>query len=207
MTDLFGNLVELAGLARASAFAGLAVFLRVGALMLMLPAFAEQAVPMRVRLALALGFTAIVAPAVMPFLPVTDPFPPMLFATEVIYGLLLGFGIRVFIFVLQVAGAIAAQATTLSQMFGGLGPEPQPIIGNVLTISALALAVSAGLHVKAAELRMLHVLAWHRSRGCLRPGFPLQRPLSLLRCCTMSRLVSSTAQCRSWRSHSWVRPR
>jgi flagellar biosynthesis protein FliR len=164
MTDLFGNLVELAGLARASAFAGLAVFLRVGALMLMLPAFAEQAVPMRVRLALALGFTAIVAPAVMPFLPATDPFPPRLFATEVIYGLLLGFGIRVFIFVLQVAGAIAAQATTLSQMFGGLGPEPQPIIGNVLTISALALAVSAGLHVKAAELLILSYDAFPAGR-------------------------------------------
>lgn len=155
MTELFGNLAELAGFARASAFAGLAVFLRVGALMLMLPAFAEQVVPQRVKLVLAIAFTAIVAPAVADVLPVTDPFPPILFATEVIYGLLLGFGIRIFIFALQIAGAIAAQATTLSQMFGGIGPEPQPVIGNVLIIAALAAAVAAGLHVKAAQLLIL----------------------------------------------------
>jgi flagellar biosynthetic protein FliR len=155
VTDLFGTLVELSGMARASAFAALAVFLRVGALMLMVPAFGEQVVPMRVKLTVALGFTAIITPAVTEALPVTDPFPPMLFATEVIYGLLLGFGLRIFIFALQVAGAIAAQATTLSQMFGGLGPEPQPIIGNVLIIAALAAAVAAGLHVKVAQLLIL----------------------------------------------------
>jgi flagellar biosynthesis protein FliR len=155
MTDLFAILTELTGLARTQALIGFAVFLRVGALMLMLPAFAEQVVPVRVKLAIALAFTIIVTPAVSASLPATDPFPTQLFATEVISGLLLGFGIRVFIFALQIAGAIAAQATTLSQMFGGIGPEPQPIIGNVLLVAALAAAVSAGLHVRVAELLIL----------------------------------------------------
>jgi flagellar biosynthesis protein FliR len=155
MIDLLANLAELAGLARVNAFIGLAVFLRVGAMMLMLPAFAEQVVPMRVKLALALAFTTIVAPAVGENLPPTDPFPVQLFATEVIYGLLLGFGIRLFIFALQIAGAIAAQATTLSQMFGGLSAEPQPIIGNVLIIAGLTTAVATGLHVRVAEMLIL----------------------------------------------------
>ncbi|MGL5010580.1 MAG: flagellar biosynthetic protein FliR, partial [Paracoccaceae bacterium] len=112
----------------------------------------EQVVPQRVKLVLALAFTLIIAPAVLPLLPPVDPFPTEMFLTEVIAGLLLGFGIRLFIFVLQIAGAIAAQATTLSQMFGGIGPEPQPIIGNVLIIAGLAAAVSAGLHIRTAEL-------------------------------------------------------
>jgi flagellar biosynthesis protein FliR len=155
VTELFANLAELAGIARAAAFAGLAVFLRVGAMMLMLPAFGEQVVPMRVKLALALAFTTIVTPAVSDRLPPTDPFPILIFATEVIYGLFLGFGVRLFIFALQIAGAIAAQATTLSQMFGGIGAEPQPIIGNALIIAGLATAVATGLHVRVAEMLIL----------------------------------------------------
>jgi flagellar biosynthesis protein FliR len=155
VNELFANLAELAGIARAVAFAGFAVFLRVGAMMLMLPAFGEQVVPVRVKLGIAIAFTMIVAPAVSNSLPPTDPFPVNLFATEVIYGLILGFGIRIFIFALQIAGAIIAQATTLSQMFGGIGPEPQPIIGNVLIIAGLATAVATGLHIRVAEMMIL----------------------------------------------------
>lgn len=155
MNELFALLTEVVIAVRSEAMAGFAVFLRVGAMMLLLPAFAEQVVPMRVKLGLAICFTLIVSPAVQADLPATDPFPIQLFATEVIAGLFLGFGIRLFIFALQIAGAIAAQATTLSQMFGGIGPEPQPIIGNVFMIAALAAAVSAGLHIRVAELLIL----------------------------------------------------
>ena len=40
------------------------VFLRMGAAMALLPAFGERVVPTRIRLVLALAFTAVVAPAV-----------------------------------------------------------------------------------------------------------------------------------------------
>ncbi len=181
MTEIFGNLMELAGVARAAGFAGLAVFLRVGAVMLMLPAFGEQVVPMRIKLGLAIAFTAIVAPAVGDQLPETDPFPIGLFATEVVYGLLLGFGIRLFIFALQIAGAIAAQATTLSQMFGGMAGEPQPVIGNVLIIAGLAAAVATGLHVNVAKMMIL-------SYGALPAGqMPAPRDLAQLGVAQVSR--------------------
>jgi flagellar biosynthesis protein FliR len=148
-------LADLLGLARESLLGGLMVFLRVGAMMALLPAFGEQAVPQRVKLALALVFTVIVTPAVSGQLPPIDPFPPWAFATEVIAGLLIGLGLRLFIHALQIAGAVAAQASTLSQMFGGAGPEPQPAIGNVLVIAGLAAAVSAGLHIRVAEMLIL----------------------------------------------------
>jgi flagellar biosynthesis protein FliR len=152
MTEVLADLLEVA---RAGLLSGLMVFLRVGAMMMLLPAFGEQAVPQRVKLALALAFTVIVTPAVSGQLPQIDPFPPTAFLTEVIAGLLIGLGLRLFVHVLQIAGAIAAQASTLSQMFGGAGPEPQPAIGNVLVIAGLAAAVSAGLHVRVAEMLIL----------------------------------------------------
>jgi flagellar biosynthesis protein FliR len=155
MNDLIPLLTEMSGLARENALNGLMVFLRVGAMLLLLPAFGEQAVPQRIKLAVALAFTVIVTPAVTDILPQTDPFPMAAFLTEVVAGLIIGFGLRLFIHALQIAGAIAAQATTLSQMFGGAGPEPQPAIGNVLVIAGLAAAVSAGLHIRIAELLIL----------------------------------------------------
>lgn len=133
-------------------FAGFLVFVRVGATMALLPAFGEQAVPLRVRLVLALAFTAVVAPAA----PVADVAPgPTAMLAEAAAGLLLGAGFRMFILALQTAGAMAAQATSLSQLFGAAGVDPQPAIGHVLVVAGLALAVTLGLHVRVAEALIL----------------------------------------------------
>lgn len=133
---------------------GFIVFLRVGAAMAMLPAFGESSVPQRVRLGLAICFTAIVAPAVAaqigPLVQEQNALA-MLLATETLAGLALGIALRLFILALQMAGSIAAQATSLSQVFGGGGIEPQPAIGHLLVFGGLALAVMSGLHVRIAE--------------------------------------------------------
>ncbi|MDO9526065.1 MAG: flagellar biosynthetic protein FliR [Gemmobacter sp.] len=137
---------------QALMWAGFLVFVRVGAVMALLPGFGEQSVPARVRIVLALAFTAIVAPAAaMP------DGPPAVRAvlSEAAVGLLLGSGFRMFVMALQTAGAIAAQATSLSQIFGGVGADPQPAIGNLLVISGLAVAVSMGLHIRVAEALIL----------------------------------------------------
>ena len=130
------------------------VFLRIGAVLSLMPAFGEQAVPQRVRLVLALAFTAIVGPAVFGSVSATTGLirPG---AVEVLVGLAIGIGMRLFIIALQMAAAIIAQVTSLSQLFGGATPEPQPAIGNLLTVASLALAVLSGLHVKAASLLIL----------------------------------------------------
>ncbi len=153
-------LVALTGFAQAWLAVTYAVFLRVGAAMALLPAFGEQMVPMRLRLALTLSFSAIVIPAAAPLL-LVDPdltagrFPPFYVVTEVVAGLAIGIGLRLFILALQTAGTIAAQATSLAQLFGGMAAEPQPAISNVFVIGALALAVMAGLHVRLVELFLL----------------------------------------------------
>lgn len=153
--------------------AAVLVFLRVGAAAALLPGFGEQVLPARVKLAAALALTAIVAPAVHPHIEVSGPvglFLPM--AAETVAGLAIGFGARVFLLALQIGGTIAAQATSLSQMAGGTGPEPQPAIGEILTVAGLALAMAARLHVRVAALLIL-------SYDVLPPGrFPAASDLS-----------------------------
>ncbi len=168
MTPATATLLEMLG---DWAWIGGVVFLRVGGAMALLPAFGTQTVPVRVRLALTLAFTAIVAPAVAPqiggltpalpsFSPGTSTGAPAglalrLLGTETICGLLLGASVRLFIWMLQIAGTIAAQATSLSQVLGPSGIDPQPAIAQLLVMAALALAAMAGLHVRVAEALIL----------------------------------------------------
>ncbi len=146
-------LAELIGVGSESLLAGFIVFLRVGAAMALLPAFGETAIPLRVRLVVALAFTLIVLPAVQANLAplhADGTVPGMVFATEPLAGLALGAILRIMVLALQIAGTIAAQATSLAQLFGGGAGEPQPAIGHLLTWGGLALAVMLGLHVTLA---------------------------------------------------------
>jgi flagellar biosynthetic protein FliR len=140
------------------AAAGGLVFLRVGAAMALLPGFSESFIPVRVRLGLALAFTAVVAPAVADRLP---PFPQSpggliaIIGSETISGLALGFSLRLFIWLLHTAGSIAAQSTSLSQLLGGAIPEPQPAMARLMIMAGLALAAILGLHIRIAEALIL----------------------------------------------------
>lgn len=155
MTDLLASLTALSGQTEGWIWSAFLVFCRVGAVMALMPGFGEQMVPARVRLVLTLAFTAVVAPSILPRIAPSggDFFLPI--AVEVAVGLSLGLGLRLFVMALQMAGMIIAQATSLAQLFGGMGAEPQPAIGNLLVMGGLALAVASGLHVRAAELMIL----------------------------------------------------
>ncbi|MGB7240843.1 MAG: flagellar biosynthetic protein FliR [Sulfitobacter sp.] len=149
-------LAELTPVIQSMLWHGFVVFLRVAAVAALLPAFGEQSVPVRIKLAIALAFTSIIAPAVTPA--VADPNFSMaarLILTEILTGLAMGLGLRLLVLALQTAGAIAAQSTSLSQILGGAAAEPLPAIGYVLIVASIALAVMSGLHVKAAQLVIL----------------------------------------------------
>ena len=147
-------LAPLLPLVAEALWTGFAVFMRVGAVMAVLPAFGDQPVPTRVRLMLALMFTLIVAPGVGAGIgPLPDGFlaAGAALLPEVATGLFFGIFLRFFILSLQIAGSIAAQATSLSQIFGGTAVvDPQPAIGHVLVVGGTALAAMLGLHVQAA---------------------------------------------------------
>ena len=148
---------ELLALAEEALWQGLLVFLRIGAMVAVLPGFGAQPVPARIRLATALAFTAVVAPAVPDLAEQPGDFGLYLrfLATETLSGLALGLGVRLLALALQTAGSIAANATSLSQLLGGAQTEPMPAIGQVLILGGLALAMMSGLHVRLAELMIL----------------------------------------------------
>ncbi|QFT58373.1 flagellar biosynthesis protein FliR [Sulfitobacter sp. THAF37] len=150
------QIADLLGIAQEWLWHGFAVFLRVGALVALMPAFGEQTVPMRIKLVVILAFVLVVAPAIpIQSRPITVDALILLSLTETLAGVLLGLGLRMFILALQTAGSIAAQSTSLSQILGGAAADPMPAMGYILIVAALALAVIAGLHIKAAQFIIL----------------------------------------------------
>ncbi len=148
------QLVSALAYANSALFEGFIVFLRVGAAMALLPAFGEQSIPVRVRIALTIAFSLVVTPAVSSDLDevtaVDRVLAPYLIAEPMI-GLVFGLILRLFVIALQIAGTIIAQATSLAQLFGGSTGEPQPAVGHLLIMGGLALAVMSGLHVDIAR--------------------------------------------------------
>jgi flagellar biosynthetic protein FliR len=152
------GLAQAIELSAHALWGGFIVFLRVSAALMALPALGEQVISVRVRLAIAVMLTLVVAPGATPLF----EMPLITFgtfihalATETIAGLFLGVILRLFIFAIQTAGSIAAQSTSLSQLMGAQGMDPLPAVGHILTMSALALMVTTGFHVKAAGFLIL----------------------------------------------------
>lgn len=150
MNDLLSQLGAVAG--QGWIVFGI-VFLRVGAAMALLPGFGDQKVPSRVRLGLALAFSLVVLPAAAGQLP---DEPDLRFAlrclpTETAAGLLIGLALRLTILALETAGTIAAQSTSLAQMFPGAA-EPMPVLSHLMTWAGLCLAVLSGLHIRISEV-------------------------------------------------------
>ncbi|WP_298258931.1 flagellar biosynthetic protein FliR [uncultured Litoreibacter sp.] len=131
------------------------VFFRVGAAMALLPAFGEQVVPARVKISATIAFSIVLTPLVwsdIEHVTTLKAWIPLI-GPEVVSGLLIGFTFRMMVFVLQIAGTIAAQSTSLSQFFGGgLGADPQPAFSTLLVVSGLCLATLLGLHIRIIEL-------------------------------------------------------
>ncbi|WP_078574185.1 flagellar biosynthetic protein FliR [Thioclava marina] len=150
MTDL---LAELLRNAEVFLFTGFALLLRIGGLVSMAPGFGETSLPARIKTVISLGLTLVLLPAATRDLaPLSSRSgPPFWIATEIAVGLFLGLGLRAFVFALQIAGTIAAQATSLSQLLGGMGGEPQPAIGNLLLIAGIATLMSFGYHLHLIE--------------------------------------------------------
>ena len=125
---------------------GFAVFLRIGGLMLLLPGLGDRMVPARVRLVTAFALTAAIAPSV----PQPEAVTPGLVAVELTTGLALGAVLRFIAQALTMAGMMAAQLTSLAQLFGGA--EPSSAMGNLLNLAGLALLMASGLPLMVIDL-------------------------------------------------------
>jgi flagellar biosynthetic protein FliR len=156
VTQVIADLSAILGLAEGIAWATALAFIRIGAVVALMPGLGDPSVPQRIKLVFVVAFTFVVAPILADRLADGGAAPAFTaLGGEAVAGLLLGVGMRLFLVALQTAATMIAQATTLSQLFAGAAPEPQPAIGNLFLFAGIALAVTTGLHVRAAELVLL----------------------------------------------------
>lgn len=127
------------------------IFLRVGGMFAVIPLFGERSVPQRIRLAVSLAFTALIFPILNTgniYLQTTKFHDAL---SEVLVGVAFGLAVRFVVMALQIAGTMAAQSTSLSQIFGNAGLEPLPAIGHMMVVGGLGLAALTGFHIHLLE--------------------------------------------------------
>jgi flagellar biosynthetic protein FliR len=132
-------------------FVFLLVFARLGATLMVLPGFGEAFVSPRIRLVLALGVAAAVAPALSVLWPAEPAAPalllPLLFA-EIGIGLLLGLAARLTLSALHVAGTIIAFQSGLgfAQFYDPEQGQQGTIVATFLSLAGITLIFAADLH-------------------------------------------------------------
>ena len=133
------------------AWIGALLFARLGAVMMIAPAWGEQTTPPMMRLGLAVLVTATLAPTLAgnaPTMPrdIVGAIPMVI--TEVIIGLILGLGARLMMSALQVAGATVGLASGLgfAQQVDPIASQPAAIFSGFFSMMGVVLIMSAGLH-------------------------------------------------------------
>lgn len=133
------------------AWIGALLFARLGAVLMIAPGWGEQAAPANLRLAAAVLATAALAPS----LAASAPPPPAsaaaaapLIILEVLIGLLMGAGARLFMSALQVAGATAGIASGLgfAQQVDPVASQTSTIFSSFFSLMGVVLLMSIGLH-------------------------------------------------------------
>ena len=152
----------------ALAAAFLLMFARIGTMVMLLPGLGEVAIPMRVRLVVALALTAVLFPLHRALFQVNlqTPGPVMiLLGQELLIGAVLGLTARLAISALQVAGSIVAQQLGLGFVTAVDPTQGQQgvIVGNFLTVLGITLLFATDLH-------HLLIAALHDSYALFRPG-------------------------------------
>lgn len=135
----------------AEIFAFIAVFTRLGAAFLIIPAFGEAVVPSRVRLMMALAITFVVLPIVRTNLPAMPSAPGILvafFLTETAIGVFLGSMARLLVTTLDTAGMIVSMQIGLSSatIFNPALQTTGSVPSVILSLGGLIAILETNLH-------------------------------------------------------------
>lgn len=127
------------------------VFVRVGAMVMLIPGFGEQPIPARARLGFALLLALVLTPVVSPTIPqIPATLGDMGLATlkELLIGLMIGAILRMFLGALATAGEIVSIETTLSfaQTTNPLLGQAEATLASFLTLTGVVLVMSTNLH-------------------------------------------------------------
>lgn len=131
-------------------FVWMMAFVRAGGVMAMLPVFSGRNVPIPVRLAVA-AFLALVGLQAMrgaPVIPADVPTLGLAVAHELVIGLLMGVGVRLIFFALEMAGQIIANEMGLavSSQIDPVSQSSSSPVGVALTLFGTLLFLLSGAH-------------------------------------------------------------
>ena len=135
---------------QATAF--LILFARVGAVLMLLPVFSEDAIPPRIRLLAAggmtLGLWGLLSPAVLPLAGQTDAGLAGTIAAELGTGLALGLVIRLMFLAISIAGSIISLQVGLSSavIFDPAQSSSAPELSRFLAVAAAVVCMASGVH-------------------------------------------------------------
>ncbi|AXC51067.1 type III secretion protein [Paracoccus suum] len=135
------------------------VHLRLLGCVMTLPGLGERAIPVRLRVALALALTPIFValPA-----PVSGDLAQLAFAggAELAVGLVLGLTVRLAAMALSIAATAIASTSSLAQLIGGeneMAPHP---VGNLFHLAGLAVLMALGFPAMVADYLAAGFDAW-----------------------------------------------
>lgn len=137
------------------------VYLRVQALVLVLPGIGEQVIPIRVRAAAAMAVTPMLAGLVPPVAAPGDTLATLgQAAGETLIGLAAGMGLRLLALSLDIATSAIAATASLSQLVGGQNEAAPHPIGNMIHLAGLAVLMALGLPVLLVQLMADSLALW-----------------------------------------------
>ncbi len=133
----------------AAAF--LLLFARVGAVLMVLPVFSEDAIPGRIRLTAALGLTAgmwgLLSPAVLPVAQDGAALPFHIIA-EMVTGLALGTLVRIMFLAMATAGSIISLQVGLTSalVFDPAQGGQATVLGKLIAVAAAVMCMALLVH-------------------------------------------------------------
>ncbi|TBN48997.1 type III secretion protein [Paracoccus sediminis] len=137
------------------------VYLRVQALILVLPGLGERVLPVRVRAAAAMAVTPMLAGLLPPALAPADTLATLgQAAAETLIGLAAGMGLRLLALSLDIATSAIAATASLSQLVGGQNEAAPHPIGNMVHLAGLAVLMALGLPVMLVQLMADSFAIW-----------------------------------------------
>lgn len=146
----------------------LAAFSRIGTMLMLFPVFGEISVTPRVRMAIALGVTAVLLPSVhdlYPALPQNISGLVRVIFCEVFSGVLLAGAVRLLTSALQIAGNVLGFQIGLSfaQSFDPTQGIQGALLGTFLSLAGVTAVVATDLHLMLLD-------ALHGSYKVFAPG-------------------------------------
>lgn len=137
------------------------VYLRVQAFVLVLPGLGERVLPARVRVAIAMAITPLLA-GVAGDVPAPSDWPGMAFqgVSQMLIGLALGGLLRLLALALDMATTAIAATASLSQIIGVQNEAAPHPIGNLIHLGGMAILMALGLPVMLMDLMADSLSIW-----------------------------------------------